>query len=199
MSTPPRPSRRSVAVIHLFFHSIPLPVWLYQHAAPHSNSKLKDRLAADDSKENRQDARSEDRPRKLSGRFSFRMRELDWRTSGGSFFPEVSFQVEESVKISLRLSGRLSCWSSQRWMWRTPLLTQEFKEGALSKPFRNLSEVETSCCLLSWALQESPGGWNFARVDDCCGVFSPSSLELSFNWVDKLLLVYLLNLLLTPL
>ncbi|KAG8331642.1 hypothetical protein J6590_037108 [Homalodisca vitripennis] len=112
-----------------------------------------------DSKENRQDARSEDRPRKLSGRFSFRTRELDWRTL--EFFPEVYFQVEESMKISLRLSGRLSCWSSQRWMWRTPLLIQEFKEGALSKPFRNLSEVETSCCLLRWALQKSPGGWDF--------------------------------------
>ncbi|KAG8256835.1 hypothetical protein J6590_061781 [Homalodisca vitripennis] len=99
-------------------------------------------------------------------------------------------------------------------MWRTPLLTQEFKEGALSKPFRNFSEVETSCCLLRWAVSSSRKSWwlglwltssflpedeavSSKRVDDCCGVFSPSSLELSFNRVDKRLLVYLLNLLST--
>ncbi|KAG8275953.1 hypothetical protein J6590_074859 [Homalodisca vitripennis] len=103
-------------------------------------------------------------------------------------------------------------------MWWSPLLTQEFKEGALSKPFRNFPEVETSCCLLRWAVSSSRKSWwlglwltssflpedeavSNKRVDDCCGVFSPSSLE-PFKRVDKLLgllLVYLLNLLSTPL
>ncbi|KAG8289922.1 hypothetical protein J6590_094533 [Homalodisca vitripennis] len=45
------------------------------------------RLAADDTKKNRQDASCEDRPRKLVGRFSFRIRELK-KIFLESFFPK---------------------------------------------------------------------------------------------------------------
>ncbi|KAG8335824.1 hypothetical protein J6590_059359 [Homalodisca vitripennis] len=65
VSTPPRPSRRSVAVILYLVNAAPLPESLFEYTAPHCNCV-------------RQDARScEDRPRKLSRPFSCWRRTLD--------------------------------------------------------------------------------------------------------------------------
>ncbi|KAG8338342.1 hypothetical protein J6590_000002 [Homalodisca vitripennis] len=132
-----------VAVILYLINAAPLPESSLQHTAPHFSGILGSRSVADDSKKNRQDARSCEDRRKLSWLCSSSRRDC---------FRPVFFQTEESVKISPPKVGVRGLFSADLRIQRRSSI-------------RKTAEIKTSFCLLRWSVsstgKRNPGGWDF--------------------------------------